>query len=206
MKVERLARGHAATEKVRGDITRVLTSALEGRVCGPHCSNVCAQCGSISCHCNCSRDCPDAPRAMSTDPEKYPIEPGIAPLVYELKRIGIFRPCWSCEGHLGNDGTLWKLPQVWFYCDSMVHIRILADGLKSLRFEGKIRGVWEVHIEFSEPVNADTTFAIRPNLSSDGKRHTLHVLQKDVTMIAEALELIMRGEAMKLQNSIPAGA
>jgi len=58
---------------------------------------------------------------MTTD-ANFPIESGIAPLVFELKRLGVFEPCWSCEGHNDPGGNLWKIPRVWFYCDSVVQV------------------------------------------------------------------------------------
>ena len=202
MKVEKLARGLAETKKVRDEINKVFLAAPQGRVCGATCSKICPQCGSIACQCECSRDCPDAPRALSSDPENYPIEAGIAPLVFEMQRTGVFRPCWSCEGHSANDGALWKLPQVWFYCDSATHVRLLADTLKVLRIETRTRARWEIHIEFSEPDNPDTTFALRPNLTGEDAL-PLFVLQNDSRAIAESLEPMLRGEARKLQNGIP---
>ena len=205
MKVERLAHGREAIQEVREDINRVFTSQVQGRVCGAVCSKVCSKCGSISCQCECSRDCADAPGMLSSDPVNYPVEPGIAPLVYEMQRSGLYRPCWSCEGHARNDGGIWKLPQVWFYCDSVVHIRILADTLKALKFAKKIQSRWEVHIEFSEPGNPDTTFALRPNLEH-GESYLLTNLQRDARAIAEALEPMMRGEGKNLQGSLPHNA
>ena len=51
-----------------------------------------------------------------------PIEPGIAPLVLELRRTGFFVPTWSCEGYLDHDGKLWKVPRVWFTCETPLHL------------------------------------------------------------------------------------
>ena len=54
----------------------------------------------------CEATCPEAPKALTSDPVNYPIETGIVSLVFEMKRLGIFEPCWSCEGHLGPAGDL----------------------------------------------------------------------------------------------------
>jgi hypothetical protein len=62
---------------------------------------------------DCSRHCPNIPQALSSDPENNPIEISIAPLVFEGNRLGVFDTCWSCEGHNGPDGKLWKMPKVW---------------------------------------------------------------------------------------------
>ena len=48
-------------------------------VCKPHCPKAVSR--------RCSRLCPDIERMLSSDPEKYPLESRIAPLVYELKRL-----------------------------------------------------------------------------------------------------------------------
>ncbi len=77
-----------------------------GRVCGESCAFRCEQCGSTRCNCECSQHCPRAAHALSEDPDRHPIEPGIQPLVFAMKRLGVFTPCWSCEGHLPADGGL----------------------------------------------------------------------------------------------------
>ena len=104
----------------------------------------------------------EAPRALTSDPANYPIETGIVPLVFEMKRLGIFEPCWLCEGHLNPSGDLWKLPRVWFYSESMIHIRLLVDGLKDMEVAGELANSWQIVVTFSDPDNPETTFSFDP--------------------------------------------
>ncbi len=146
----------------------------------------------------CSPNCPEAPNALTSDPENYPIETGIVPLVFEMTRLGIFEPCWSCEGHLNTSGKLWKLPRVWFYCESMVHIRLLVDGLKDMELAGKLTNKWQVVVTFSDPDNPETTFSLEPVLESEAPS-ILPKLQADANVIAQSLEGLIIGQGKKLQ-------
>lgn len=173
--------------------------AVDGRVCGDACAKRCAQCGSMRCQCSCSPRCPDAARALSVDPQRYPIESAILPLVYEMKRLGLFVPCWSCEGHARPDGTLWKVPRVWFYCDSMVHLRLLTDGLGRLKHAGTIKSPWQVVVTFSDSDNPETTFSLEPALQP-GETVSLRALQDDVSAIARSLQSMINVEARSLER------
>ena len=145
---------------------------------------------------NCSKSCPDIPNILSSDPEKFPLESRIAPLVYELKRLGVFEPCWSCEGHNKPDGSFWKRPQVWFYAHSVVHLRVLANGIKEIHLREKLNVPWKIAVTFSDSNNAETTFSLRPRIDRDDI--TLIPLQNDVDAIASALHAQVRAEALKL--------
>ncbi|MBT5047769.1 MAG: hypothetical protein HOM58_04645 [Rhodospirillaceae bacterium] len=189
-------------DKLRVEIAEaVCPAATDGRVCGETCAFACPQCGSTACQCTCSPDCAEASRALSADPDHYPIEPGILPLVFEMKRLGFFRPCWSCEGHLGTDGALWKLPRVWFYCSSTAQLRLLGDGIKDLQLEGKLSAQWHIVVTFSDSDNPDTTFSLEP---ADHTKDAalLPGLQNDALVIARSLEALMTGQAKKLQQTL----
>ena len=110
-----------------------------GRVCRPECDAVCPSCSFTFCACCCSCDCAYIPAVLTSDPN-FPIETMIAPLAFELKRLGVFEPCWSCEGHNDHDDKLWKIPRVWFNCASVVHVRLLSDVLKELEIDELING------------------------------------------------------------------
>ncbi|MGE4165240.1 MAG: hypothetical protein AB7E67_04565 [Xanthobacteraceae bacterium] len=88
----------------------------------------CKYCPDLSDSVRCHRHCASAAIRLSTD-SRYPIEPLVAPLTFELKRLGAFHPCWSCEGHNDAAGRLNKKPALWFYVESVVHIRALAGAL-----------------------------------------------------------------------------
>jgi hypothetical protein len=75
---------------------------------------------------------------LSSDREKYSIEERIAPLVFEMQCLGVVEPCWPCEGHNGQDEKLWKRPDVWFYCDDVIHLRLLTDAIEGLYVARKL--------------------------------------------------------------------
>ena len=172
-----------------------------GRVCGETCAVACPRCGSKACQCQCSDACPEAPRALSADPEKYPIEPGILPLVFEMRRLGLFAPCWSCEGHLGPGEALWKLPRVWFYCDSTTHLRLLASGLRDLEIARKLSTRWQIVVTFSDTDNSATTFSLEPEPTA-ASASGLPALQQDVVVIAGALEGMIARQAATLRREM----
>lgn len=191
MRIERRKNGGTRAGQIREELGDILRSDSNGTpVCAPNCPN--ASPG------RCSRHCPDIPRILSSDPEKHPLEGRIAPLVYELKRLEVFHPCWSCEGHNGPDGKLWKVPRVWFYCESVVHLRVLTGAVKELHLAEKLGVPWRVVVTFSDDDNADTTFSLEPNL--DHERPLLPALQRDMDTIAEHLREVAFAEALKLSR------
>lgn len=161
-----------------------------GRVCGGHCNSLCPDCGSTSCACRCAPECPEAAKALSSEPARYPIEPGILPLVFAMKRTGIFDPCWSCEGHLLADGGVWKAPMVWFYSRSMVYLRLLGDSIARIKGSGGLGAPWKIMVTYSDPGNPDTTFSLQPSLE-EARDVSLPALQADARAIARALEPVM---------------
>lgn len=200
MRIERRDSPADRARKLASDIDAAASAqGMEGRVCGETCNVKCPQCGSTACQCECSPDCPAAPRMLSAEPDQYPIEPGITPLVYEMKRLGLFRPCWSCEGHLRPDRSLWKLPSVWFYCESTVHVRLLSQGLSNLKTARELSAPWHVAVTFSDADNPETTFALEPSRAGTDKL-SLPALQKDAGVIARALNRMMNDEGRTLQR------
>lgn len=200
----RIGRRDTSTERNRrfqSDLAEASSAdGIDGRVCGESCSFVCPTCGSTACQCACSPDCEEAGRAMSVDPH-LPIEPAILPLVFEMKRLGLFVPCWSCEGHLDPAGALWKLPRVWFYCESVIYVRLLTDGLKDLEIEGALSARWQVVVTFSDVDNPETTFSLEPAPPS-GSALELSALQRDAQVIARSLGSMMNGQAARLQQEM----
>jgi hypothetical protein len=179
--------------RLRAEIEAFIRAGESGEpVCGPNCN----RCPPFDC----SRDCPDIARALSSDPERFPLEARIAPLAFELKRLGVFYPCWSCEGHLGPDGSLWKIPRIWFYSESVVHVRVLAESIKALHLGKRLHLPWHIVITFSDGDNADTTFSLEPRL--DDQRPSLAALQKDIDTIAEHLRDTATAEARKLSKAV----
>lgn len=134
---------------------------------------------------------------LSSDPERFPIEPDILPLVYALRATGVCVPNWSCEGHLGCDGRLWKLPRVWFYARHAVVADLLAHVLQRLRAKKRLAHDWRV-VLVPRDNKVDTTFAIEPvpdgrepdmgsDTGSNRGEAQLTQLRSDVRTIAENL-------------------
>jgi len=199
MRIARRQAGRADPQGLRSELHAIPRSD-DGRgrpICGPACTRRAAAGSPGSPDSRvCSRHCPDIPRALSSDPDNFPLETRIAPLVFELKRLAVFEPCWSCEGHNGADGTLWKIPRVWFYCRSVVHLRLLADSVKRLFVARKLTTSWHVVITFSDGDNAETTFSLEPSL--DRNRPDLTTIQRDIDTIAARLHDLVIAEADRL--------
>lgn len=189
----RIAR-HAASPEHAIELEREIARAaqgvrVEGRVCGAQCDARCGRCGSSQCQCACSPYCADAPRALTSDPA-FPVEPLVAPLVFEMKRSGLFDPCWSCEGHNSPGGALHKAPTVWFYA-SLTSLRLFAGGLAKLR----LHAPWRLALTHSDSDNPLPTFAIE----APREGYALAQLQADIAAIARALPGMLKDEARALQ-------
>lgn len=192
MKIAKHPDGAMTSLRLRADIEEFFRPAGGGDpVCGANCERSAPR--------NCSRHCPDIARALSSEPDRFPLEDGIAPLAFELKRLGVFHPCWSCEGHLRRDGSLWKVPVVWFYCDSVVQIRVLAQGLEALYQTKRLNVRWQVVTIFSDDGNTETTFSLEPR--RDEGDPSLAALQDDVGVIAAHLRESVLGEARRLSRA-----
>lgn len=135
----------------------------------------------IGCH----RRCHAAAQRLTSDPAS-PLEPAIVSLVFELKRLGVFCPCWSCEGHNDAEGRLTRLPRVWFYAQSVVHVRVLAETIDRIAVTRPLSMPWRVAVTYSDPTNPDTTFSLEPELGGGGGE--LGGLQDDARCIAEDLD------------------
>ncbi len=183
-------RDRSARKTVKRDVKRA-------RKLGPTPEPVCKRdCPDYDPEVGCHRYCHAAPRWLSSDAAS-PIEPLIAPLVFELNRLGVFRPCWSCEGHNGETGQLSKIPCVWFYADSVVHIRALAKAIDRLFGAKGLSTRWRVVLTYSDPDNPDTTFSLEPDTPSE---RTLIELQADARAIADGLETHFWAACERLQN------
>ena len=124
---------------------------------------------------------------LSSDPEHHPVEAGILPLVFALRCLRVYEPCWSCEGHDDAAGGLPRLPRVWFYCRSLVYPRLLSELLADLQRAKALKARWQVRLTFSALDNADTAFSIEPQLDPLAAP-ALRVLQADALTIASELE------------------
>jgi hypothetical protein len=133
---------------------------------------------------DCSPNCPDARTSLSSDPVNEPLEATIAPLVYQLAKLRVFQPYWSCGGHNRPDGSIWKAPRIWFYCADVVHARVLADCLLDPKVRKLLKCRWQVALTYCEPGNTGAAFAIEPAAETGT---TLAELQSDARRLAEVL-------------------
>ena len=199
MKIERPEKTPLEKQEIFDQLAKVSNPpALTGRVCDPSCEAVCQVCASTDCLCACTPDCPHIPAVLTDDPN-FPIENKIAPLAFELKRLKVFRPCWSCEGHNDNAGKMWKVPRIWFYCDSVVYVRLLSDGLRELEIEERLEVSWLVRVTFSDNDNPLTSFAMEPE-TGNVSYTPLASFQKDIETITECIYDRMTEKAKALME------
>lgn len=194
MRIDQRQDGSARKIALKREIERARDlGPMQDPVCLPNCPDYDADLG-------CERSCIQAPLRLSSDPESFPVEPLIAPLVFELKKLGLFHPCWSCEGHNDNGGKLWKNPRLWFYSDSVVHVRALANTIEALHGARKLSVRWVVLLTFSDPDNPDTTFGLEPII--DNIETKLADLQADVLVLTENLDSVFWRELSRLENDV----
>ncbi len=109
---------------------------------------------------------------------------------------------------------MWKIPRVWFYCRSVVHLRVLADALEELHLDRRLSVPWRVVLTFSDGDNADTTFSLEPGAlepsplapNRGAPRPSLAALQRDLGTSAQHLREVVFEEARKLSRNAGSGA
>ena len=175
----------------REDIERLLDQPgdRDARPC-PGCNLTCPTCGSKSCACNCSYNCDDAPRMMSSAPDDFAIEAGIVALVYAFNCLRLTQPCWSCEGHFNKSGELYKLPRVWFYARSMTYPDLISEVLSDLDIARRLSLPWQVCVVCWND-NLDITFSVEPKINPTTKPE-LKKMRHDARIIADSLMTDMK--------------
>lgn len=204
MKVNVLVPNEDFVVQQRADLQNLLAqpSDKEARPC-PKCTVLCPCSKSVTCTCLCSPTCRYCPTRMSSEPDRYPIEEKIVPLVYAFNTARVTPPCWSCEGHVNEtDGEIQKYPRVWFYSRSVLYPRLVAEHVDSLLFKKSIAHAWCVRV-LSWANSLDTRFCIEPSLSPNEKA-SLPALQKEVNVIAETLNAGIREKASVYLRAMPA--
>lgn len=198
MRVSKRPDDAARTDATRRELTAFLRdSGVEPPVCGANCPHHQSRTPEFDC----SRSCPDAQYGLSSDPARFPVEAKIVALVFELKRIGVFYPCWSCEGHLDASGVFQRAPAVWFYCDNLLSVRLLSDGIADLHANDKLSRPWHLRVTYTEGDSTDTAFALEP-LIEDRSAVNLEALQADAALIAREMQTMMRSQAQDLLWSL----
>ncbi len=77
-----------------------------------------------------------------------------------------------------------NVPRVWFYADSVVHVRALAEAATRLFNAQRLSVHWQVVPTHSDADNPDTTFSLEPDPASDS---SLASLQGDLRVMSEEL-------------------
>ena len=135
---------------------------------------------------DCSPACPYAKQQMSSEPEKYPIEEAILPLVYAFYSLRLLMPCWSCEGHNNGHGDIFKTPKLWFYTTHDFYPKLIAQYVSGLKGEGKLNNHWGVRILPFSQTMFTTTYSLEP-LDINTNETNLASLQQDIKTIAQNL-------------------
>ncbi len=145
---------------------------------------------------HCSPTCDRAAQALSIEPEKYPIEDKVVPLVFEIMATRLIQTCWSCEGHLDYESRLWKLPQVCFHTESQVYPKLMLIHLSRLYQAHMLTNAW--HIVLTDMANTmGITYSIQPDLNRAEDIH-LGALQLDLMTIAGNLHSALKQIAREL--------
>jgi hypothetical protein len=97
------------------------------------------------------------------------------------------------RGHTNQAGDLWKLPRIWFYSDSVVHVRALADAIDRL-----YAARWRLVLTHSDAANPDTTFSLEPEPAAGS---VLSALQADLRVVAGELarQFVLACDALQAQ-------
>lgn len=147
----------------------------------PGCRRQCPSCASRTCVCECRMDCTDAARALSSEPDRFPVETGIVPLAWALNRMGL-QTCWSCEGHMKGEYGLLRPPQVWFYAQHPVWISTIEQSVGQLHGDGLISCPW--HVQIAMP-GRTVAYSLCP--ADPPHDRPLQALQADAQAVARLL-------------------
>lgn len=147
----------------------------------------------------CAPECPNIAQVCSTDPKRYPLEPAIVPLVFELNALRLVQTCWSCEGHRDAGYRLTKRPQVWFYTRASCYAQLISDYLTGLRTE-VLAHAWQVRL-VSMGQRGCTTYSIEPVMDRPDASD-LALLHHDLAVIAAGLSYRIRELASQALSAL----
>ncbi len=174
-------------DRFMADIRKLITqpSVNEAPICAQCCFNF-SDYGSESANDICSMNCQYASQNLSSDPKRYPIEQNIVPIVYALSSLKVTVPCWSCEGHVNNEGILTKLPQTWFYSASSIYTKLISEALSALKNQRQLTYEWVIIILPYSQSKFLVTYSIEPKYS-DINSLELVALHEDILTIGANL-------------------
>jgi len=178
-------------------------SAREQRPC-PNCQLPCESSLPSQCAISCDANCVNAPQALSSEPDKHPIEQHVVKIVFELSTLRLMQPCWSCEGHLNGQGELWKLPQVSFYSASALYPKLLAGYLTKLKNNKQLHYPWQViMVDYGQTWGP--TYQLEPGLNHVDEEIVLPLLQEDLHKISDGLAEQLKQEARIMLVNVRTG-
>lgn len=150
------------------------------------CDKPCPCSASTSCTCDCAPDCDLAPVMMSSEADRYPIEPKIATMVFGFNTLRICPPYWSCEGHAFANGAIRRVPQVWFYSRSLIYPKLVGEYVLKLKTQEVLVNPWHIVVSHADDA-LETGFSIEPEVKSITDPD-LESMQKDVIAISANLQ------------------
>ncbi len=175
-------------EQTKTDLQTLIDqpSDKQKRPC-PGCKIPCPHSHSITSTEMCSPGCPNAPLEMSSDPENFPIESHIVPLVYSLNTMRTMTPCWSCEGHQNAGGYLYKIPRVWFYSTSNFYPKLLAEFTNQLHGMHRLKNPWHVVVLPYSQSTFSTAYSLEPYFEDIESKNRLALLWQDIDILSEGM-------------------
>lgn len=159
------------------------------------CTKPCPCSASPTCTCSCEPDCEHAPIVMSSEAGRYPIEENIVTMVFGFSTLRVCPPYWSCEGHAFADGTVKRVPQVWFYSRSLIYPKLVGEYVLKLKTQNLLSYPWHIVLTHSDDV-LETGFSIEPETRSIAKVD-LSTMQKDAAVIAANLQTGLKSIATR---------
>lgn len=192
-------------EKAEQELEQLLEQpdAQELRPC-PNCQLPCESSLPAQCAISCDATCSNAPQALSSEPDKHPIEQHVVNIVFELSTLRLLQPCWSCEGHFNGQGELWKLPQVSFYSASELYPKLLAGYLTKLKNNNQLHYPWQVTmVDYGQTWGP--TYQMEPSLNQIDEEIQLALLQQDLQKIADRLAEQLKQEARLMLVNVRRG-
>lgn len=149
---------------------------------------------------DCSPQCSNAAEALSEDPDKFPIEDNIVPLVFELTTMRLVQTCWSCEGHVSIDGKITKMPQISFYTEKPLYAQLISKHLSKLFWQKKLQYPWEITLsDYGQTL--ELTYTIKCDISCVDEPN-LQIMHQDLNAMGENLSSEIKAYAQELLKQL----
>jgi len=144
----------------------------------------------------CSYTCENAAEALSEEPNQFPIEENVVPLVFELTTLRLMQTCWSCEGHASIDGEILKLPQISFYTEKPFYAQLISKYLSRLFWRKELQYPWEIMLsDYGQTLEA--TYTIKCNLDHI-ENPVLQIMHQDLNAMSKDFSTQIKNYAQEL--------